>query len=96
VLSHVIDPAWTRGHTFTVEQRVGESSWFIVARDAGGVGVTRTPPAGSPQATVTLTPDAFQCLLRGEPAPAGERPTVRGDRLAIAHLKAWTDRARGA
>jgi hypothetical protein len=95
LLAHVIDPAWTRGHKFTVEQRVGESSWFIVARDAGGVGVTRTPPNGSPQATVTLTPDAFQCLLRGEPAPSGERPTVRGDRLAVAHLKAWTDRARG-
>jgi hypothetical protein len=96
VLAHVIDPAWTRGHQFTVEQRVGESSWFIVARDAGGVGVTRTPPNGSPHATVTLTPDAFQCLLRGHSAPSGERPAIRGDRLAVAHLKAWTDRARGA
>jgi len=96
VLAHVIDPAWTRGHAFTVEQRIGQASWFIVARDAGGVGVTRTPPAGGHQARVMLTADAFQCLLRGEPAPAGERPTVRGDRLAVAHLKAWTDRARGA
>jgi hypothetical protein len=95
-LAHVIDPAWTRGHTFTVEQHVGDSAWFIVARDAGGIGVTRTPPAGAPQATVTLTPDAFRCLLRGEPAPQRERPTVRGDRVAVAHLKAWTDRARGA
>jgi hypothetical protein len=94
-LAHAIDPAWTRGHKFTVKQRVGDTSWFIVARDAGGVGVTRTPPAGSPQATVTLTPDAFRGLLRGAPAPSGERPTVRGDRLAVAHLKAWTDRARG-
>jgi hypothetical protein len=96
VLAHVIDPAWTRGHTFTVEQRVGDTSWFIVARDAGGVGVTRTPPATSPQGTVRLTPDAFRSLLRGEPAPPGQRPAVRGDRLAVAHVKAWTDRARGA
>jgi hypothetical protein len=96
VLAHAIDPAWTRGHRFTVEQRVGEASWFIVARDAGGVGVTRARPEPAPEATVTLTPDAFQCLLRGEPAPSRQRPTVRGDRLAVAHLKAWTDRARGA
>jgi hypothetical protein len=75
---------------------VGEAIWFIVARDAGGLGVTRTPPAGSPQATVTLTPDAFRCLLRGEQAPPGERPTVRGDRVAVTRLKEWTDRARGA
>jgi hypothetical protein len=94
-LAHVIDPAWTRGHEFTVEQRVGEASWFIVARDAGGLGVTRTPPIGTPQATVRLTPHALQCLLRGEPTPPGDRPAVRGDRLAVALLKAWTDRARG-
>jgi hypothetical protein len=95
-LAHAIDPAWTRGQTFTVEQRIGETAWFIVARDAGGVGVTRARPQHAPRATVTLTPDTFQCLLRGEPAPSGERPTVRGDRVAVAHLKAWTDRARGA
>jgi len=95
-LAHAIDPAWTRGHTFTVEQRVGEASWFIVVRDAGGVGVTRARPERPPEATVTLTPHAFDRLLRGGPAPAAERPVVRGDRVAVARLKAWTDRARGA
>ena len=38
---------------------------------------------------------AFQHLLRGEPAPSGERPVIRGDRAAVAALKAWTDRAQG-
>jgi hypothetical protein len=38
---------------------------------------------------------AFTHLLRGEAAPSGERPTVRGDRAAVALLRAWTERARG-
>jgi hypothetical protein len=95
VLPHAIDPAWTRGHTFTVEHRVGDSSWFLVARDAGGISVTRTAPERDPDAVVTVSAEGFQRLVRDEPAPAGERPMVRGDRVAVAVLKGWMDRARG-
>ena len=38
---------------------------------------------------------AFDRLLRDEPAAAGELPVIRGDRAAVAALKAWTDRAQG-
>ena len=40
------------------------------------------------------TATGFEHLLRDEPAPPGERPSVRGDRMAVALLKAWLDRAR--
>jgi len=43
-----------------------------------------------------MTRAAFERLLRDEPADPAERPLVRGDRAAVAILKAWTDRARGA
>ena len=42
-----------------------------------------------------MTREAFALLLRGETVPRGERPTVRGDRRAVARMKAWTDRAQG-
>ncbi len=41
-----------------------------------------------------MTRAAFDLLLRGEPVPKGQRPTVRGDRHAVAQMKAWTDRAQ--
>jgi hypothetical protein len=94
-LPHAIDPAWTRGHTFTVEHRIGDASWFLVARDAGGVSVTRTHPEHAPDAVVTVSAEGFQRLVRDEPAPPGERPVVRGDRVAVALLKSWMDRAQG-
>jgi hypothetical protein len=53
------------------------------------------PSGRAPDAVVTLTRPAFDALLRREPAPRGERPRIRGDRAAVALLKAWTDRAQG-
>ena len=48
------------------------------------------------EATYLIPASEFERLLRGEPADPSERPLVRGDRAAVAILKAWTDRARGA
>ena len=44
---------------------------------------------------MTMSRSAFLHLLRGEPAPSGERPAIRGDRAAVALLRAWTERAQG-
>jgi hypothetical protein len=38
---------------------------------------------------------AYRHLLRGEAAPSGERPSIRGERAAVALLRAWTERAQG-
>jgi hypothetical protein len=42
-----------------------------------------------------MTRATYLHLLRGERAPSGERPAVRGDRAAVALLRAWTERAQG-
>jgi hypothetical protein len=95
--AYAIHPAWTKGHTFTVAQEVTDPEpqrWHVVVRDGSPVAVERraeTPP----DATVSMSRAAFEHLLRGEPAPSGERPTVRGDRAAVALLRAWTERAQG-
>lgn len=93
VLPFAVEPEWTRGHSFTVAQEVADRTWFVTARDGAGLAVSEHPPVEHPDATVTLTYAAFTALLRGE--PPDERPTVRGDRAAVAALKDWTERARG-
>lgn len=96
---YAIHPSWTRGHTFTIAQEVvGHGTWLVGVADGAPLTVERgpAPDAPRPDAAVTFTRPAFDALLRAEPAPAGERPRVRGDRVAVALLKAWTDRALGA
>jgi hypothetical protein len=96
--AYAIQPAWTRGYRFTVAQELTEARpirWHVVVRDGAPVAIERRAPAEPPNAVVSMSPAAFAHLLRGEPAPSGERPAIRGDRAAVAALKAWTDRAQG-
>jgi hypothetical protein len=97
-LAYAIHPAWTRGHSFTVAQEITgprPGRWHVAVRDGKPVTVERRAPARPPDAVVAMSPTAFACLLRGEPVASGERPAIRGDRAAVATLKAWTDRAQG-
>ena len=96
---YVVHAAWSRDHQFTVAQSVSTdppSTWYVTVGNGQGIRVDTTPPPEGADATVSLTPEAFSHLLRGEPAPPGHRPVVRGDRQAVAQLKAWIDRAQGA
>jgi hypothetical protein len=95
LLPYAVAPEWTRGHAFTVAQEIaGLRTWFVTARDGAPLAVTTA--ARPADATVTMTRAGFDALLRGEPPIPQDRPAVRGDRAAVAALKAWTDRARGA
>jgi hypothetical protein len=95
VLPYAVAPEWTRGHAFTVAQEIaGLRTWFVTARDGAPLAVTTT--ARRADATVTMTRAGFDALLRGDPPAPHDRPGIRGDRVAVAALKAWTDRARGA
>jgi hypothetical protein len=96
--AYAIHPSWTKGHAFTVAQEIAgprPMRWHIAVRDGRPVTVERRAPAEPPDAVVAMTRAAFTHMLRGEYAPSGERPSVRGDRAAVATLKAWTDRAQG-
>jgi hypothetical protein len=95
-LSYAVHPSWTRGEHFTVAQQItGGETWYLTARDGAGLAVSQQPPDEGVDATVTMTQDAFRLLLRGEQPPRGQRPSVRGDRRAVARMKAWADRAQG-
>jgi len=97
-LAYAIHPSWTKGHSFTVAQEIAgprPMRWHIAVRDGAPVAVELRSPAGPPDAVVSMSRAAFSHMLRGEPVPSGERPAIRGDREAVALLKAWTDRAQG-
>ena len=96
--AYAIHPSWTKGHMFTVAQEIADPRpmrWHVAVRDGAPVTVERRAPAEPPDAVVAMTRAAFAHLLRGEQAPSGERPAIRGDRAAVAVLKGWTDRAQG-
>jgi hypothetical protein len=98
VLGYAVHPSWTRGHAFTIAQEItGDrpETWYLTAADGAGVRVSDTPPQ-PPSATVSMSRDAFDRLLRGEPVPPGRRPCVRGDHEAVAMMREWTERARAA
>ncbi|MEO8690370.1 MAG: hypothetical protein ABI611_19400, partial [Solirubrobacteraceae bacterium] len=95
---YVVHPAWSRHQSFTVAQQIlGDppETWYLVVGNGRGMRVLSSPPEEGADATVTMTPEAFGHLLRGEPVPAGHRPSIRGDRAAVALLKRWLDRAQG-
>ena len=96
---YAIAPEWTRGHVFTVAQQIpelGPRAWYVTARDGVPLDVVEHVAGAAADATVTMTRAAFDRLLRGEPAVAGELPAVRGNRDAVATLKRWTELAAGA
>ena len=76
--------------------RSPSATWYVTVGNGQGIRVQTTPPEEGADATVTMTPEGFGHLLRGEPAPPGHRPIVRGDREAVALLKAWIDRAQAS
>jgi hypothetical protein len=95
--AYAIHPAWTKGHSFTVAQEIADPSpqrWHVVVRDGAPVAVERRATS-APDAVVTMSRATYLHLLRGEQAPSGERPAIRGDRAAVALLRAWTERAQG-
>jgi hypothetical protein len=97
-LSYAVHPSWTAGQAFTVTHELTADeprSWHLTARDAGGLVVTTAEPGERPAAAVATTRAAFDRLLREEPHPRGDRPSIRGDRDAVAALLALIDRARG-
>ena len=69
-------PAWTRGHRFTVAQQITDlpgAAFVIAARDGEAVSVTRSPPAGGPDATVSMSarPSPPSSAARQRPASGG-------------------------
>ncbi len=97
-LPHLIDPADTQGHRFTVAQELVDGStrtWYLTADGRRGLTVTASAPEGGADARVTMSRETFDRLLRAEPLDRAHKPWVRGDFAAVETLRRWIDAARG-
>ncbi len=102
-LAHAIDPEWTRGYSFSVAYELtgeGGGRWLVTV-DEGSVRVDRAASAanGSPDATVSLSADTWQRLVRGEITPSSamqqQLTRVDGAMTPVTLLGRWIDRADG-
>jgi hypothetical protein len=93
-----IPVAWLSDHELVVEHRIDGprgGHWFAVVSD-GRLSLRDELPDGhaEPDATVSAGDVAWAHVLSGETAPGGEKVTLRGDRVALALIAQWTERAR--
>ncbi|HEV3000499.1 MAG TPA: hypothetical protein VGW75_07160 [Solirubrobacteraceae bacterium] len=98
-LAAAVEPAWTRGHRFSVAYAIGgDGSFTVTAADGRPLQVEPDTPddPGDLAATVVVSAPAFMPLVAGHAPPPGQRAAVVGDRRAVDVLHAWFDTARGA
>jgi hypothetical protein len=96
VLPHLVDPADTDGHSFTVAQEVVDTTtrtWYLTADGRRGLKVSTHRPEEGFDAQVTMTRATFDRLLRAEPLDSRHKPWIRGDFAAVEALRRWIDAA---
>ena len=105
-LEYLIDPEWTRGHSFTVAYEIAPGAnenaggtWYVAVDDGARVKVTTTPPDGQVTATVRVGYDAYRRLIGGEVTPAQamreQLTDVDGDIYPVTLLGRWIERSQG-
>jgi ribonucleoside-diphosphate reductase beta chain len=97
-LAYLIDPEWTRGHSFTVAYVIpGLGAWYVTARD--GQPITVTTEATAADATMTLSLDTYRGLVSGTmtPSEAMRRHLIdaQGELYPTTLLGRWIDRSQG-
>jgi ribonucleoside-diphosphate reductase beta chain len=99
-LRYLIDPEWTRGHSFTVAYVVegeGGGTWFVHIRDGERPEVTTD--GESPDARLTMSIDTYRALVGVEMTPAeamrGHLIDIEGALHPVTLLGRWIDRAQG-
>jgi ribonucleoside-diphosphate reductase beta chain len=97
-LPYLIDPEWTRGHTFAVAYVIEDvGTWCVRARD--GDQLTVDGEAEGADATIGMSLDTYRGLASGEMTPnvAMQKHLieVEGDLYAMTLLGRWIDRSQG-
>jgi ribonucleoside-diphosphate reductase beta chain len=103
-LGSAIDPAWTRGHSFSVAYELsgeGGGRWVVAVGD-GSVSVepqSNGHDAGSVDSTVRMSIETWRSVLSGTVSPAESMQarlvTVEGPMPPVTQLGRWIDRAAG-
>ncbi|MFL5830343.1 MAG: hypothetical protein ACJ76X_10530 [Solirubrobacteraceae bacterium] len=94
LVAGMIDPAWSRGETFTLAHREPDSTHPDAAlrvSDAGSLQVDVAKLSGNPDVVIVCDSEALLPLLDGR-HPAGV--AVEGDATALALVQRWVKRAQ--
>ena len=102
-LPYLVDPAWTRGHDFTVRHQVtgeGGGEWYIQVRDGRPLEVTPAAPV-----TVTWCPrppmsfDSYQQVVAGRVTPSQamqrQMTSIQGELYPLTVVGRWIARSQG-
>ena len=96
-LAYMIDPDWTRGHSFVVGYEIdGVGRWLVHVRDGERVAVTTE---GDADTWLKVSADTYRELVTGELSPAAsmrsQRTIVDGPVYPATLLGRWMDRSQG-
>jgi ribonucleoside-diphosphate reductase beta chain len=98
-LEYLIDPEWTKGHTFTIVYELSGDAWQVEVRDGKRITVATGHPSGKADATVRLSVETFNSLLTGEMTPTEamqkDLTHVEGQIYPVTLLGRWMERAQG-
>ena len=102
-LPYVVDPEWTRGHTFTIRYDVtGEEggTWFVQVRDGERLRVTTEQPEDDePGSVARVDFETYEAMATGELTPnksmQEQRTEVDGDLYPITLVGRWIERGQG-
>ena len=103
-LPYLIEPDWTKGHSFTVRYVVtGErgGTWYVSARDGEPLEIVRELPEGREAiGTATVSFDSYQRMASGEVSPSlamqNQLTTIDGQIHPVTLLGRWIARGQGA
>jgi ribonucleoside-diphosphate reductase beta chain len=98
-LPYLIDPDWTRGHTFAVAYVIEDlGAWCVHVDDGKPLRVSADAPPDA-DATIRMTLDTYRALASGEMTPntAMQRQLIHpeGDLYATTLVGRWIDRSQG-
>jgi ribonucleoside-diphosphate reductase beta chain len=99
-LPYLIDPEWTRGHSFVVAYEItgeGGGKWFVHVNDGDRLRVTTQPVEADGTTRVTI--DTFVGLITGRITPAQsmreQLAEVEGQLFPTVLVGRWIERAQG-
>jgi ribonucleoside-diphosphate reductase beta chain len=98
-LPYLIDPAWTRGHSYLLRYAIGERAWDIEVRDGQPLQVSAAGNGREPDAVVKVSDDTFRKLVTRELSPTDamrmQLTWIDGQIYPVTLLGRWMDRAQG-
>jgi ribonucleoside-diphosphate reductase beta chain len=98
-LPYLVDPEWTRGHSYLLRYCVGERSWDIEIRDGQPLAVSPPQDGRQPHAAVRISDDTFRRLVSRELSPTDamrtQLTTIEGQIYPVTLLGRWIDRSQG-